>query len=150
MTSFKIDVKGLKVVDGQLASLPVQLRQAIGKGLMATALVARSDAQRRILDGPKTGRVYQKSNPKRTHRASAPGEAPANDLGFLASQIFAEPSSEPMTVNLTSRAPYSVYLEYGTMRIRPRPFLRPAAEFAAKQGSEIVGAYVQQVFGRRK
>lgn len=149
MPTFKVEVKGLSVVDGQLDRLPVALQTAINQGLTAVALVARSDAQRRILQGPKTGRVYRKSNPKRTHRASAPGESPANDLGFLKDQIFAEPGPDPFTVSLVARAPYAVHLEYGTTRILPRPFLRPAAEYAVKEGTTIMDAYVKRAFGIR-
>src|SRR5262245_62766200 len=37
---------------------------------------------------PKSGRVYKRGN--RTHTASAPGEAPAIDTGFLANSIQTE------------------------------------------------------------
>ena len=75
----------------------------------------------------------------------SPGEAPANDLGKLAGSIRGDRGPESLTAILVAGAPYAVDLEYGTSKMAPRPFLRPAAESAARQGPAIVNAYVQKV-----
>lgn len=146
MPTVSITIPNLAVADGKLSSLPGAVQTAIQQGLLAVAMVARNDAVRRVQQGPKTGRVYQLSNPKRTHQASAPGEAPATDLGHLVASIAAEPAPEIGGAILVARAKYAAHLEYGTRRIEPRPFLRPAADVAKEQGPRIMDAYMKRVF----
>jgi HK97 gp10 family phage protein len=130
-----IDIKIEK--DG--SGLDAAVEKAIGQGLMALALMAQTAAQRSILKGPKTGRLYPRG--KKMHRASADGEAPANDFGFLVANIKADLTND-FTANLWSLAPYSVYLEYGTYNMAARPFLRPAGESVRARAKEIIDAYV--------
>ena len=143
----EIKIEGLAAALAKVDAMPADIERAVQEGLLAVALVARNDAVRRVLRGPKTGRIYQKTNPKRTHQASAPGESPATDLGALAGSILAEPAPGELAANLVARQPYAVHLEYGTTRMAPRPFLRPAADVASAQGSKIIMGYVQRVSG---
>ncbi len=95
--------------------------------LEEAAQIVSAEAQRSIIDGPKTGRVYKKYVPRRDHQASAPGEPPANDQGNLAANIIidrAELSSG--RIRIASLAAYSKVLELGGRFIAPRPFLRRA------------------------
>lgn len=110
-------------------------------GLRALALMAQTDAQRRVLKGPKTGRIYRRG--AGFHQASAPGEAPANDTGFLAGSIKIE-VTQKLQVDLHALAPYAIHLEYGTRNMAARPFLRPAAEEAGKKAPEVIDAYVRE------
>jgi HK97 gp10 family phage protein len=120
-----------------------KFRGAVEKGLMAVALVGQSEAKRSIVKGPKTGRVYKRG--KGHHRASAPGQPPANDTGFLAGSIFAEPVKGEVAARIVARAPYAVHLEFGTSKMAPRPFIRPAGDKAAGQGPAIIKAYTDAV-----
>lgn len=117
-----------------------KITKGIQDGLMALALMGQGHAQKSILKGPKSGAIYKRG--KITHQASAPGEAPANDTGFLAANIKAE-MTEALTASIISQAPYSVHLEYGTRHMEPRPFLRPAGEAIKEQAKGIMDAYVQ-------
>jgi HK97 gp10 family phage protein len=69
----------------------------------------------------KRGRIYG------NHQASAPGEAPAVDTGMLTNSLDVFFESD---VKGTAYTPleYAEYLEYGTIRMRPRPFYIPAAK----------------------
>ena len=116
-------------------------KKGVSDGLMAIALMAQGIAQKSILKGPKSGRVYKRG--KKFHQASAPGEAPANDLGFLAANINAQ-MTEELTASLISSAPYSIHLEYGSRRMSARPFLRPAGEAVKEQAKEILNAYIKE------
>lgn len=139
MIEVEIHVEGIKDKSSEEMA---GIEKAIMDGLMATALVGQGIAQKSILQGRKTGYLYRRG--KRVHQASAPGQPPANDFGFLAQNIKAEINqTEAMTVELRSLAPYSVHLEYGTMHMAARPFLRPAGWQASIQGEKIVKAYVQ-------
>lgn len=82
-----------------------------------------------------TGRVYTRRGKR--HQASAPGEPPARDTGRLMESIAvlsrATPNELVSTVGpreaaFKKRAPYPVFLEFGTRRMKPRPFMRPALE----------------------
>lgn len=73
----------------------------------------------------KSGRIYKVSRTGRPHQASAPGEAPAVLTGFLQNSILARfPST--LQGEITIGAAYAAYLEYGTARMAPRPYVAPA------------------------
>lgn len=89
------------------------LRSALGEG----EKILKSD----ILNRPGTGRQYGK------HRASAPGEPPAKDLGNLSANTNANPNlrddGDDIVGTIDANAEYAKALEQGTERIAPRPFL---------------------------
>lgn len=95
--------------------------------LEEAAQIVAAEAQRLVVDGPKSGRVYKKYVPRRDHQASAPGEAPANDTGHLAANIVID-RAELGTgrIRIASLAAYSKVLELGGRLMAPRPFLRRA------------------------
>jgi HK97 gp10 family phage protein len=99
----------------------------IAVALEESATIVQAAAQQKIMDGPKTGIIYKKYNPRRTHQASAPGEAPANDLGWLVANILID-KAEVLTgrIRIVGLAAYHKWLEFGTRLIAPRPSLRPA------------------------
>lgn len=70
-------------------------------------------------------------NLSRDHRASAPGESPATDTGELATSIMSKMDilapGKASAVVWTDK-PYGKYLEFGTKKIEPRPWLTPAVE----------------------
>lgn len=102
--------------------------------------VIRSTAARAkdsIRSGAKSGNVYFRKNPDRYVQASAPGEAPANDLGNLADSItFQLFGTREKLGSVSVLAFYAADLEFGTSKIAPRPFLTPAfyEALAAAQG----------------
>jgi hypothetical protein len=77
------------------------------------------------LSQPGTGRVYRKDG--RVHQASAPGQAPAPDQGELRRSWLVR-KLEPGTYRIASHLSYAAALEFGTRRLAPRPYLRPAVE----------------------
>lgn len=100
---------------------------AIQLALEEGATIVQAEAQRLVSDGPKTGRIYRKYNPRRDHQASAPGQAPATDLGHLISNIVIDRADVVRgRIVIASLAKYSAPLEFGSSRIAPRPFMRPA------------------------
>lgn len=90
--------------------------------------LVRTTAVDSILQGAKSGVVYELYNPRRTHRSSAAGEPPASDTGRLVSNIFTTFEDNGFTSNIESRVDYSAYLEFGTSKMAARPFLQPALE----------------------
>lgn len=101
-------------------------------------------AGKRLLSQHGTGRVYKKTKPNRIHQSSAPGEPPAPDTGLLRAALSHQVGQDadglyadigygidPAAAaedNRTSIAAVAEYLELGTRRMEPRPFLRPALQ----------------------
>lgn len=67
------------------------------------------------------------------HQASAPGEPPSGDTGYLGASInHTIEVRETVVAVVKANANYGIYLELGTRFMAPRPFLRPALMAAMK------------------
>jgi len=137
----KINVKNLKKVMSQLGRLNKDLEQPFQEVVKGGGQLIRAEAVKSIQSGAKSGIVYEKYNPRRSHRASAPGQAPASDTGNLVSKIRVK-QKNPNTTIVESGADYSAFLEYGTSKMQPRPFLFPAF---VKSKEKITQAVFQRV-----
>ena len=102
----------------------VDAKQLIGRA----ANLVRNTVVQSINQGAKSGVVYEKYNPRRTHRSSAAGEPPATDTGYLVSNIFTNIDADGLGASVESRADYSSFLEFGTSKMAARPFMQPALE----------------------
>lgn len=85
-----------------------------------------------LMREPKTGKDYRgkgKKGKKRAKafktRSSAPGEAPAVQTGRLRASLAWE-TPRKLTRLIGSNLKKAFFLEKGTARMKPRPFLRPA------------------------
>ncbi len=76
------------------------------------------------------------STPTRTHGPSLPGEFPHADSGTLKKSIFWNVANFVLTVGSTLK--YAWFLEVGTSRMAPRPFLVPTFEKFRKKLRKIV------------
>lgn len=79
----------------------------------------------------------------KNHVPSRPGQPPNNDTGVLAGNIEVV-NKRPGVVEVSSNAPYSEYLEYGTSKMAARPFMRPTRDKMEKP----VRRFVQQGINR--
>ena len=98
----------------------------LGIGLKISAFELRKGVQQLIRTSPRGGRRYRVGK-NRFHKSSAPGEPPARDTGNLMNMLKAR-MEDPMTALVESLAGYSGFLELGTSKMKPRPFLTPALE----------------------
>jgi HK97 gp10 family phage protein len=105
-----------------LPDLAGEIRQRV---IDAVAKAARDvEANAKVsMQGAKSGAMYG------AHQASAPGEAPAIDMGNLFNAVDVSFEDGGLTAYVGPRdVEYAVYLEYGTRNMAPRPFMTPAAE----------------------
>lgn len=110
-----------------------QRRQAQQDGLEAGIGVLETHVKLN-LSRHGSGVVYRRRN--KVHQASAPGEPPAPDEGHLRDSV--QPGkATPIEATLDVFAEYGEHLEFGTSRMAPRPFLRPALD---EHEGEIVQA----------
>lgn len=102
--------------------MPQPIMAKFGEQLERGADGIVKDAQQSILDGSISGPG---------HVPSAPGEPPNNDTGALHDSGFVTaPIDEGDQIRAAAGfdAPYAGYLENGTSKMYPRPFLVPATE----------------------
>jgi HK97 gp10 family phage protein len=120
-------IEGLEETLQAFARLGTAGKKEGAKAIAATAQKVRTDAIKSIQRGTKTGLVYTRGpgqNLSPTHQSSAPGQAPATDTGNLVSSIKAE--SKDLSGRVYSDIKYAFWLEFGTVKMRPRPYLNPA------------------------
>ena len=134
-------------------SLVAQLNAALKRRLEANLIIAgeivATEVRRNIQTSPRGGKTYIKTNPNRTHTASAPNESPATDLGFLVRSIQTEPDLPNLRIrilSLHSIAPYAKRLEYGDLSrgLQPRPFMFKGLQAKKQQAIAIVQSAVNQ------
>jgi len=119
-----LNIEGVTAALGRFASYESGVQRGITSALDRSALAIQTGV-RRALSQAGTGRLYKRRSV--THRASAPGQAPATDTGRLrASYALSSPGVATREVGTNVR--YAPFLEYGTRRMAARPHLLPAYE----------------------
>ena len=126
-----------------LTQFSAALKRRIEANLVIAGEVVATEVRRNIQTSPRGGRTYVKTHPNRTHTASAAGESPATDLGFLVRSIQTEPDLQNLRVriiSLHSIAPYAKRLEFGDLSagLAPRPFMFKGLDAKKKQAVSIV------------
>lgn len=133
-----VKITGAKAHKARLGRLrsPAMVRE-VGKAVMVAADLIRRDAQISITTGATSGK---------NHTPSAPGEAPNNDTGNLASDANIISERTGLTqAEVSSNADYSGALEFGTSRMAARPFMQPAADKNRKKATALVQEAVKRV-----
>ena len=120
-------LEGLEDLQVALQKISAEAQVEVDRAVDATGLELRGDIVKAYQRGPASGRVYEKYAPRRTHTASAPGQAPATDTGRLASSVNYKKDGS-MSATVGSELVYAAMLEFGTSRIDPRPAWVPAVE----------------------
>lgn len=103
----------------------------VGKALFNGGKAIQSEASLLITTGAVSGKF---------HTPSAPGEPPNEDTGTLRTNIETT-QPRPLTVEVSSNAPYALALEKGTSKMAARPYIVPAV---ARKRGEVVD-YVRSV-----
>lgn len=145
MREVKVEIKGLKEVQDAIRAYQGDISKQLGLIVNAAALESVNDVKKAIQGPPKTGRKYQRGTV--VHQASAPGQAPATDTGFLVSSIYNEDRGY-LSKAIGSRLPYAFYLEFGTRRMAPRPAWIPAVERAIPKMLKRVNIAIEKAKAR--
>ena len=138
-----------KKVELQIRAIKTLSREAIRKGFYFIGRELREEAKRSIINGPKSGRLYRIKGRKNLHRASAPGESPANLFGNLQKSIgYIVKGSDSMEFGAGGESgklhglarkdvKYARRLELGGGSVAQRPYLSKAIDAKEKQVSTI-------------
>jgi HK97 gp10 family phage protein len=122
--SFGVVINGLDKFTKNLDQLKdtTKIKQAV----LAGALMVEKSAKESIAHGSKSGVLYVRHGI--AHKASAPGEAPATDIGTLISSIQHWVSDDGLSIAVGTQLEYGTYLEFGTRDMAERPFIHPALD----------------------
>lgn len=118
------------------------LRKAAMVGIIEGTELVRNEMIRLMMQSPHTGRFYRRRGV--THQASAPGEPPAVDRGFLVNSISTSYDTVQLAGRINVSAPYFLALELGTENIEPRPVARPAL---VNKRAEVLAAVQRNMAG---
>lgn len=117
-----------------------QAIEAIGRVIEAFVIKIDREIKISIDRSPKSGRIYGK------HQASAPGQAPATDSGGLIKSISWRSFNRGLSAETGSNIFYAPFLEDGTNRMDPRPWLQPAydkyADDIVDEVTDVLKAYL--------
>lgn len=125
--TFKIE--GLDRIAKATQAVQQEIDKQLDIALFASGKHVEKEAKESILSGDKTGRIYQRRSV--THRASAPGEAPASDTGRLVNSInvyLDKAAKTALVIAGRGSVKYATMLEFGTLKMAARPFMHPALE----------------------
>lgn len=92
------------------------------------------------LSGNRTGRTYRVPGTQVTYTASAPGEPPAVQTGQLRNSVTAVVETEGKSVKgiVGTELMKGLWLEKGTRKMAPRPWLEPSFDKSLERVKEIL------------
>lgn len=111
----------------------------------------RSEIVDSMAKTPRVQNVVYYTNSKKGHHPSAPYYPPAPDTGALRKSIRSVAESGYGFVSLTvgstlKDAKYPIYLEFGTSKMFPRPWLKPALDKGKNEVKESVIKFLKERF----
>jgi len=112
------------------------IRAAVWAAIIEVTENLRTDMIELMVNSKPYGRIYRRGDVE--HQASAPGQPPAPDTGNLLSKINTDYDETTLTGRVLIEAGYGAHLEYGTVNMEPRPFVRPTINYSADTIDERV------------
>lgn len=116
-------VRGMPKLQRAAQRAPGIVKRAIIFFLRKLEKPIEDEVKNRIRTGARTGNIVRRSNPPRVVQASAPGQPPLDDTGQLVASIDAKVNEKDLSLRVSALAFYAYFLEFGTRRMLPRPFL---------------------------
>lgn len=142
-----IDTKSQRILDNLKFHAKKAEKGAI-KGLWFVGRDVINDIKSEIKDKEKkTGRVYVYKG--RTHIASAAGEYPANRSGSLRKSMGFEVKGLNLEIGARDSIDYGKYLEKGTKRMRPRPYIDRTFQKNRLKSLDIIGKEIEKEIKKR-
>lgn len=130
----------MSIARDKFAAVTEALRTAHRKAVLRAGLILQ-DEIKKTLKQPGRGRLYKsrgvtsklarkgtKKRARQMHQASAPGDPPAVDTGYLRASVVLNPQADG-SVKVGPAAEYAAALEYGTVR--------PKVGIGARRGPSV-------------
>ena len=120
----------------------VAVRRGAMRGVVRGTESVRTEADSLMNETPRTGRSYTRRGV--THIASSPGNAPAPDTGRLRQSLQTLYDTSALVGTVNAATAYAAALEFGTSRIEPRPFMRPALASQVRNIESDIAAEIRR------
>ncbi len=133
-------VIGIDKLDARLKSIIAPLTQGQKQAVQQSAILIHSTAVKLIQKTSNGATQIRYSNKKRrVVTASKRGDAPNTDTARLIQSLKFEFGDENgnFVAYVGSNVPYAKYLEFGTPKMKPRPFLSTAIRTTKKERQKI-------------
>jgi HK97 gp10 family phage protein len=131
----------------ELSQKQKRLETEIGKALAKSCALIQTTAITSMRDTViDTDKSYYTHNKKIPHHPSIAGNPPAVDTGTLRRSVTYQVDENELVGYVGSNLkdpPYGAYLEFGTSRMKPRPWLKPATEKSMEKIKEIMAGAVK-------
>lgn len=128
----KVNEKSVAEFLKHLRMTQQKVETELGKSIAKCCATIQREAQESMRDTAIDASVsYYSHNKRIPHHPSIAGNPPAVDTGTLRRSItytVDEKNLVGYVGSVINNPPYGVYLEYGTSRMKPRPWLKPATE----------------------
>ncbi len=128
----KVNEKSVAEFLKHLRATQQKVETELGKSIAKCCATIQREAQTEMRDtAVDTSISYYSHNKRIPHHPSIAGNPPAVDTGTLRRSItytVDEKNLVGYVGSVINDPPYGVYLEYGTSRMKPRPWLKPATE----------------------
>ena len=123
------EIKGMDKLEKNFARLSKKYGENVAKATVTGAQLVRTSAVKSIqsVSSGDTVTRYRNGGGSYSHTASKPGDAPNTDTGALAGRTL-QVDVRREGVYVGSSLEYAPMLEFGTSKMRARPWLNPALE----------------------
>jgi len=139
--TFKLELTKTKdTASRRFRSIDRDLNRGIRKGFQSIGKIQVKEIRKQVKTGTKSGRLYRIKG--RLHRASAPGQTPANLSGlYQRSASYDVIGYRELNWGIEQPAYYAGYLEDGTSKMEARP--------GVKNSYQKTKGLSQQLFNRQ-
>lgn len=141
--SSNFTIKGIDKFINALKEKQEKIETNVGQGLATACNLVQRTAQESMTNTKiNTGVSYYTHNKRIPHHPSFPDNPPAVDTGTLRRSVTTQVDESTLTGKVGSNIEYAPELEFGSSRIAPRPWLRPALEQNEKNIEKILAQAV--------
>lgn len=119
------EIKGLKELIKKLNRSP-QIIEKVNQNIVKKSLLIIHTNAIKLLKSNDDGAAQIRYNPKRVVNVSKEGEPPNSDTGELIKSVLFEYDSSNVTGFVGTNKKYGKHLEFGTKKMRARPWLSVA------------------------
>lgn len=120
------EIKGAKNLLKMFQKLTDGTEKSAQDALAEATLAVHETAVKSIAEQGSNGGTVTRYNPKREVKVSQPGSPPNADTGRLHQSIGFEIDKRKGIGRVGTNLLYGLYLEFGTLNVAARPWLRPA------------------------
>ena len=138
----------------KFTAIPIQAEEAVGQLLRNSGNEIRNTIIRSMSDSPPDpSKRYKRTKGGKYHNPSFPGNAPRRDSGRLVASIQSVTEGNDIRVGALATAndgvplKYAKWLEFGTKKLKPRPWLQPAVDKVLPKMKKEANNLIDKIIG---